>query len=134
MVNAYHSLHSSCRKIVTAASPFSNMIGDKSSQLLAAKNFLEGNGLTIKKVLLNDLSSEVFTPLGGMAPGYSVVVASLLRWLFNGDYKTAALVFDLIAGITIFLVFTGAAVELLVFAKMAQKPDDPICQFFHLPH
>ena len=81
---------------------FFNIIGDKSSQLLAAKNFLEGNGLTIKKVLLTDLSSEVFTPLVGWPPGYSVVVAPLL-WLFNGDYKTAALVFDLIAVLPFFL-------------------------------
>ncbi len=81
---------------------FFNIVGDKSSQLLAAKNFLDGNGLTIKEVLLTDLSSEVFTPLVGWPPGYSVVVAPLL-WLFNGDYKSAALVFDLIAVLPFFL-------------------------------
>lgn len=80
---------------------FFNILGDKSSQLLAAKNFLDGNGLTIKKVLLNDLSTEIFTPLVGWPPGYSVLVTPLL-WLFNGDYKTAALVFDLISVLPFF--------------------------------
>lgn len=67
---------------------------DKSVQLLAAKNLLVGHGLTINRVLLSNLSSEEFIPMVGWPPGYSVILSPLL-WLFNNDYKTAALVFDI---------------------------------------
>ncbi len=74
---------------------FFSLAGDKSSQLLAAKNLLEGHGLTINQVFLNDLSFEIYNPLVGWPPGYSVVLTPLL-WIFNNDYKTAALVFDIV--------------------------------------
>ncbi len=67
---------------------------DKSVQLLAAKNLLDGHGLTINRVLLSNLSSEEFMPMVGWPPGYSVVLSPLL-WFFNNDYKTAGLVFDI---------------------------------------
>ncbi len=81
-------------KLVVQLADFS-FGGDKSYQLLAAKNLLAGNGLTIGQVTLNDLSTLNYEPLVGWPPGYSIAVAPLL-WLFNGDYKLAALSFDII--------------------------------------
>jgi len=80
---------------------FFRIIGDKSSQLVAAKNLLAGHGLTINKVLLTDLSDEKFFPLVGWPPGYSLVLSPLL-WLFNNDYETAALFFDIACVIPFF--------------------------------
>ena len=68
---------------------------DKSFQLLAAKNLLNGYGVTINNVLLSNLSLVEFTPLVRSPPGYSVVLSPLV-WLFNYDYKMAALVFDIV--------------------------------------
>ncbi len=72
-----------------------SLLGDKSHQLLAAKNLLDGHGLTINQFFLNDLSQEKFTPLVGWPPGYSLVLAPLL-WLCNNDFITAAIVFDVL--------------------------------------
>lgn len=82
---------------------FFDIDGDKAVQLWAAKNLTEGHGLTLSYVALNDFSSVKFTPLVGWPPGYSVMVSPLL-WLFNGNYKLAALVFDIIS-ICLFLYF-----------------------------
>lgn len=72
-----------------------SLLGDKSHQLLAAKNLLEGNGLTINEFFLSDLSQEKFTPLVGWPPGYSLVMVPVL-WLFNNDFLTAAIIFDIL--------------------------------------
>lgn len=81
-------------KVVLQYISFS-LLGDKSHQLLAAKNLLEGHGITINQFFLNDLSQEKFTPLVGWPPGYSLVMAPLL-WLCNNDFITAAIVFDML--------------------------------------
>jgi hypothetical protein len=73
---------------------FFSMVDDKLVQLHAAENLLAGHGISISHVSPGDLSTEEFTPLVGWPPGYSVVLAPLL-WIFNNDYKTAALVFDI---------------------------------------
>ncbi|MBI5371111.1 MAG: hypothetical protein HZA79_03680 [Sphingobacteriales bacterium] len=75
---------------------FFTIDGDKSSQLLAAKNLAEGHGLTIGTAVDSNLATVQYIPLTGWPPGYSVVLAPLIL-LFNHDYKTAALVFDLLA-------------------------------------
>lgn len=81
---------------------FFTIDGDKSSQLLAAKNLAEGHGLTIGTVPDTNLSAVKYIPLTGWPPGYSVVLAPLIL-LFDHDYKTAALVFDLLALLPFFL-------------------------------
>ncbi len=75
---------------------FFTIDGDKSSQLLAAKNLAEGHGLTIGTVADTNLSAVQYIPMKGWPPGYSVVLAPFIL-LFDHDYKTAALVFDLLA-------------------------------------
>ncbi|MBI3139941.1 MAG: hypothetical protein HYZ15_15290 [Sphingobacteriales bacterium] len=81
---------------------FFTIDGDKSSQLLAAKNLAEGHGLTIGTVADTNLSAVQYIPMTGWPPGYSVVLAPLIL-LFDHDYKTAALVFDLLAVLPFFL-------------------------------
>lgn len=73
---------------------FFNLLGDKSNQLLAGKNLLEGNGISINEFLLDDLSQEKFTPLVGWPPGYSLLISPLL-WLFNSNYFAASIFFDI---------------------------------------
>lgn len=67
--------------------------GDKSSQLLAAKNLANGHGITIRVAADTNLNTSTWQPLKGWPPGYSISVAPLIL-LFDGDYKTAALLFD----------------------------------------
>ena len=57
---------------------FFSIQGDKAFQLVAAKNLLDGHGLTFNYVSLNDLSTEKFSPLIGWPPGYSLVLTPLL--------------------------------------------------------
>jgi hypothetical protein len=73
---------------------FFSMVDDKLIQLHAAKNLLAGHGITISHLSPGNQSSEIFSPLTGWPPGYSIMLAPLL-WIFNNDYKTAALVFDI---------------------------------------
>lgn len=84
---------------------FFSLLGDKSNQLLAGKNLLEGHGITLNQFLLTDLSQEKFTPLVGWPPGYSLVIAPFL-WLFNNNHFTAAIVFDILCVFPLFFYLT----------------------------
>src|SRR4051812_29265779 len=68
---------------------------DRSFQLLGAKNLLAGHGITVNQVFANDLSHQVFQPIVGWPPGYSVLVAIFA--LITGDVTFAAIIFDLIS-------------------------------------
>ncbi|HEV7781085.1 MAG TPA: hypothetical protein VGO58_07445 [Chitinophagaceae bacterium] len=88
-------------KIVLQLSIFS-ISGDKLIQLVAAQNLLEGNGITISHLGLDNLTAETYTPLMGWPPGYSLAMAPLL-WIFGNDYVNAAIFFDLLCVFPFFL-------------------------------
>lgn len=69
--------------------------GDKSAQLLAARSLAEGQGICLPYSPPEDLSQTLYKPLTGWPPGYSLSLAPLLL-ITDFDYKTAALLFDLI--------------------------------------
>jgi hypothetical protein len=80
---------------------FFDIMGDKSFQLLAAKNLLAGNGLTINQVFADNIMIVRYTPLVGWPPGYSLLLAPLLS-IFKNNVLFAALCFDLICVIPFF--------------------------------
>lgn len=81
-------------KIILQFSYFS-ITGDKGYQLLAAKNLLGGQGLTINQISFDLLSVDNYAPLIGWPPGYSLLIAPFIL-LFQDDYILAALVFDIL--------------------------------------
>ncbi|MFL5789379.1 MAG: hypothetical protein ACJ748_15065, partial [Flavisolibacter sp.] len=77
---------------------------DRSFQLVAAKNLLAGDGITVNQVLAGNLSRELYLPLAGWPPGYSFFVG-IIAFFFNNNVHLAALLFDVIT-ILIFVYFS----------------------------
>src|SRR5688572_15119931 len=68
---------------------------DRSLQLLASKNLLEGRGLTIGQVFSEDLSHQIYMPIVGWPPGYPVFISMIAALV--GNITIAAIIFDLIS-------------------------------------
>ena len=64
---------------------------DRSFQSLAAYNLLEGHGVSLANIFLNDLATPVYKPLVNWPPGYSVLLAPLYA-LFKHHYFFAGFV------------------------------------------
>lgn len=82
---------------------------DRSLQLVASKNLLEGRGLTIGQVFSEDLSRQVYEPIVGWPPGYSVFIS--LIGALTGNLGVAAIIFDLIC-ISILIIFSRKILQL----------------------
>ena len=76
---------------------------DRACQLVLAKNFMNGNGLTINK-LLPDGITEIFIPVSSWPPGYPVLVGGL-SFILHISILNAAIVFDCIS-ITLIIYFS----------------------------
>ena len=76
---------------------------DKIHQASAAKNLVEGNGLTITQVHVSDLSRETHESLTGWPPGYSLLVASL--YYVIKDLWWSCFIIDILAILLFFTVF-----------------------------
>jgi hypothetical protein len=72
---------------------------DRACQLVMAKNFLNGNGLTINKVLADGVSQS-FAPLSSWPLGYPFLVG-LISFIFHISILNAAIVFDCLSIILI---------------------------------
>ena len=68
-----------------------------------AKNFVNGNGLTINKVLADGIS-ENFVPVSSWPPGYPVLVG-IISFIFHISILNAAIVFDCLS-ITLIIYFS----------------------------
>jgi hypothetical protein len=66
-------------------------------------NLLNGYGVSLGKVLPEDLSSTVYEPLINWPPGYSFLLAPFYL-LFNNNYIAAGLTLDILAAVTLILV------------------------------
>ncbi|PWT95514.1 MAG: hypothetical protein C5B52_17630 [Bacteroidetes bacterium] len=64
---------------------------DKSLQLLAAKNIVNGNGLTINTVHASDISREIYVPLYAFPGGYSYLIAPFYALVRNLDLTSLGL-------------------------------------------
>lgn len=82
---------------------FLSIANDKSYQILAAQNFLAGNGFTLHEVLLNDLSQSAYIPLIKWPPGYSLLLAPFLT-LCKNNVVLASLLLDALTCI-LFIMF-----------------------------
>jgi hypothetical protein len=67
---------------------------DRACQMVLAKNFLNGHGFTINKVLPDGIT-ETFIPVSSWPPGYPVIVG-LLSFIFHISITNAAIAFDCI--------------------------------------
>ncbi len=76
---------------------------DKTYQIQAAQNFLNGHGLTIRQVLADDLSQTCFIPLVKWPAGYSFLLMPFLL-LCGNDFFTAALLLDAVVAFSFVLL------------------------------
>jgi hypothetical protein len=79
-----------------------DVTGDKSFQLVAAKNLLEGNGFSFRDLINANIDQPVYRPVTGWPPGYPLLLAAAGA-VFNKDFITAALVVDLLSVIPLLL-------------------------------
>ena len=82
---------------------------DRSLQILASKNFLQGHGFSIGQVFPEDLSREVFAPIVGWPPGYPLFVSLIAA--VTGNLTIAAIIFDLIS-VCILIYFARKILQL----------------------
>jgi hypothetical protein len=87
---------------------------DKLFQAMAGKNLVEGHGLTIKQVHVNNLSNEKYEHLVGWPPAHSVFYA-IIYSLFK-DLDVSSTVIDIICVILFFIV-------LVKFLRQLNFPD-----------
>lgn len=83
---------------------FFNIRVDGMYQHLATLNLLNGHGVSLGNVLPGDLSSTIYEPLINWPPGYSFLLAPFYL-LFNNNYIAAGLTLDILAAVTLILVF-----------------------------
>jgi hypothetical protein len=67
---------------------------DKLRQLSTARQWAEGNGVTMAYAHTDDLANFNFVPVGVWPPGYAILVGTLLK--LNVDYVEAAIIADLV--------------------------------------
>ncbi len=83
---------------------FLNIDNDKSYQILAAQNFLNGNGFSLLEVYANDLSTSAYVPLTKWPPGYSLLLAPFLA-ICKNNAILATLLLDTLACL-LFIVYS----------------------------
>lgn len=76
--------------------------GDKLFQAIAAKNLVNGKGLTFQYVAVNDLSHEIFEPLNRWPPGYSLLISFF--YIFTHSLITSCLIIDVLSIIFFFAI------------------------------
>jgi hypothetical protein len=84
---------------------------DASYQVIAMRNFISGDGITIAKAVPADISATIYEPLLNWPPGYSLLLAPF--YLLSGyNYIIAGLALDIMAALT--LIFMCRAVLKIV--------------------
>jgi hypothetical protein len=82
---------------------FLNTDNDKSYQLQAAKNFIDGNGFTLLEASAGNIAQSSFLPLIKWPPGYSFFVS--LFFVPTQDLITASILLDAVTCI-LFVIFS----------------------------
>ena len=67
---------------------------DRSLQILSAKNFMNGHGITINQVMPADVAKEIYLPLTGWPPGYSIGVG-ITSFVTQQPVIIGSILFDL---------------------------------------
>lgn len=81
---------------------------DKILQLHISENLLSGKGLTTTRYFFKDIYSPVIEASFSFPPGYSLVMAPLLK-LFNHNYYAASVTFDLLVVLSFIYVLRRIA-------------------------
>lgn len=90
---------------------FFDISGDRSFQLVAVKSFIEGHGFSILEVLPGNLDKQLYAPVVGWPPGYSIF---LLPFYFAcGKNVFAAAIFFEIVSAAAFVLVTRKILQLL---------------------
>ncbi|MEZ4775095.1 MAG: hypothetical protein R3D00_18065 [Bacteroidia bacterium] len=92
---------------------------DRNVQILAAINWLKGNGMTLPMASVSDISAISMVPVHGWPPGYSVAVAWVYQLVGNSadgmqGWFYSALLLEYLG---VILVFAGAHVLLSLLRK-----------------
>jgi hypothetical protein len=82
---------------------FFDISGDRSFQLVAAKSFVEGHGFAIPQVLPDNPTHQIYRPLVGWPPGYSLFI-SPLYFLCNKNIIAAAFFFEILCAVLFIIV------------------------------
>lgn len=79
---------------------FYNVRVDGMYQVMAMQNFVEGHGISISKVIPENLSTVIYEPLTNWPPGYSLLLSPFYL-LFNQNYIVAGIALDILAAIVL---------------------------------
>src|SRR5256885_1913832 len=90
---------------------FFGMKYDRSFQLLAARNFHSGHGITVNELAASSPFQQIYLPIPGWPPGYSIIIG-LLTFVTNNNVITAGIVFDLIC-VFLFFLFSRKILKLI---------------------
>lgn len=90
--------------------------GDKAFQIQAARNFLDGNGLSIYQAYINDLSQQHYTPLVKWPPGYSFFLMPLLL-ICKSNFFLATLLLDVSTAI-LFIYYSRRLLQNLNISRV----------------
>lgn len=82
---------------------FHNVRVDRSFQLMAMQNMVEGHGVTLAHVTPPDLSTIIYEPLIKWPPGYSILISPFYL-LFNKDYVLASLLAEILFSIVLIVI------------------------------
>ena len=85
---------------------------DKINQAAAAKNLVEGHGLTYKEAGTADISQFQYTPLAGWPPGYPLFLAPI--YMVLRDIELSAIILLIISNILFFIIY----LRLLLYLRL----------------
>ena len=82
---------------------FYNIRVDRSFQLMAMQNLINGHGITISKVVPSNLADTIYEPLIKWPPGYSLLISPFYL-LFNKNYILCTLAIDIVFAILLIVI------------------------------
>jgi hypothetical protein len=74
---------------------------DKLGQVLIARNFLKGHGISVDEVAITNLAEKIYTPVIGWAPGYSFMISPFLT-IWKDNYMLACFAVDCVTALIFF--------------------------------
>src|SRR5581483_10021852 len=83
---------------------------DKLYQAVAAKNLVEGYGITINQVHASDLSKEYYEPMIGWPPGYTLIIAPVYK--ITNNLVLSCIIVDILAILFFFIIFSALLIAL----------------------
>lgn len=81
---------------------FFKLANDRVALILTSQNIIDGKGMTIARVFMNDLSEKIYVPFVGWPPLYPFLLAMVIK-LFDNSQIMATYLLDIISCIIYFI-------------------------------